>query len=115
MLNNPKLILFLMTLTFVCSYINIEVKEEVERKQLLDANTFSYHVQVKSDLEYAIFKTKTEDDNNFIQMDILLNYEQEANEKNYQFASNLYIENNLVVKTKKSKDYYITIKCPREK
>ena len=116
MLNNPKLILFLMTLTFVCSnYINIEVKEEVERIQLLDANTFSYHVEVKSDLEYAIFKTKTEDDNNFIQMDILLNYEQEANEKNYQFASNLYIENNLVVKTKKSKDYYITIKCPREK
>ena len=75
MLNNPKLILFLMTLTFVCSYINIEVKEEVERKQLLDANTFSYHVQVKSDLEYAIFKTKTEEDNNFIQIDILLNYD----------------------------------------
>ena len=42
-------------------------------------------------------------------MDILLNYEQEANEKNYQFASNLYIENNLVVKKKQQKNIILQL------
>jgi hypothetical protein len=71
---------------------------------------FKFNVSVHSNKNYSIIRTYSNEDNTG-NMHILYGSKEQPTQKNYEKASNLYQENIMVIPTKKSKQYFITVIC----
>ena len=116
-----QLIFLLSLFSLILSQEEITVNDELDRKTKIEnkekrSKKFDYKIFVKDTYrKFIIFRTYDNKQNYYMSpMHILFHNTQIPDESNYERASAIYHENILVVYQETTKEFYISVVCPRE-
>ena len=99
------------------SEITLYPQEDHKISDLSNKELYFYKIIIQqTNKKYVIFKTKTKKYEEYCRLELLLNYNNRATPYNYDFASNLYLHNNIGLDIKNDikdrKEFYISVNAP---
>ena len=95
------------------SGITLKPSQDHKSSELRNDRLYQYKIEIEnSNKRYCIFKTRTKKFEEYCRLELLLNYKEFANPENYDFASNLYLHNNIAVDINEHKTFYISVNAP---